>query len=435
MSQTIFTLIMFLVYILGTYIIFWYGSRIFNYKKNAKTSFAICFVLNVILWLLMILFSKPYINIPATVILYIVLFYTAYECDWKLSVFHSLLCVALMNLAEFLVFFLTSSFLNVPVNQYENDTILLVEEAFASKFVYFALLAILSSFSKKAKNKEGLMSSIVLTILPAMTFFITVVFRYQNIYYESNATTNLLFILSEILMFIAIVVVFFVHEKTIDNQKKLHYMEMVEQKQTINLEYLDILEKKDEETRIFIHDLRNNLINISNLTTEENVKQYIQDIYDKSNEVSIKAKTKNRVLDVIINKYALLCKDKNIRFTTVAPNENLSFISDYDLSAILDNILRNAIERAEKETEPYIELTLDCDNKFHKIILKNSCSSEPIADKDTLITTKENKKSHGYGMRSVAKALKNYNGEFEWMFENNEFKIVILIPVKTSNLS
>ena len=78
---------------------------------------------------------------------------------------------------------------------------------------------------------------------------------------------------------------------------------------------------------------------------------------------------------------------------------------------------------------------MDCDNKFHKIILKNSCSSEPVSDKDTLITTKENKKSHGYGMRSVAKALKNYNGEFEWMFENNEFKIVILIPVKTSNLS
>ena len=37
---------------------------------------------------------------------------------------------------------------------------------------------------------------------------------------------------------------------------------MAEQKQIINLEYLDILEKKDEETQIFIHDIRNNLINI-----------------------------------------------------------------------------------------------------------------------------------------------------------------------------
>ena len=428
MSQLMFNATMFFVYVLGTYIAFWYGSRIFNFRKSGKQSFAISFGINTVLWLLMILFSQPYINIPATIILYVVLFYNAFRCDWKLSVFHSLLCVAIMNLAEFSVFFITSSFLNVAVNQYENDMVLFVEEAFASKFIYFVLLAIIASFSKKTKSKDGLLSSIILTILPAMTFFITVVFRYLNIYYESNAKTNMLFISSEILMFVAIVVVFFVHERTINNQKKLHDMEMAEQKQTINFEYLDILEKKDEETRIFIHDIRNNLINISNLTAEENVKQYIQDIYDKSNEISIKAKTKNRVLDVIINKYALLCKDKNIRFITVSVNENLSFINDYDLSAILDNILKNAVECAEKETNPHVELTLDCDEKFHKIILRNSCSNEPVSEKNNLVSTKENKKLHGYGMRSVAKALKNYNGEFEWMFENNEFRIVILIP-------
>ena len=101
---------------------------------------------------------------------------------------------------------------------------------------------------------------------------------------------------------------------------------MSEQKQTINLEYLDILERKDEETRIFVHDIKNNLINISNLTDEENVKKYIQEIYDKSNEISVKAKTKNRLLDVIINKYYLLCKDKNIKFNILSLNENLSLI-------------------------------------------------------------------------------------------------------------
>lgn len=430
MSQTMFAITMFIVYVLGTYIVFWYGGRMFNYKHNPKQSLLICFVANVVLWLLMIFFSNPYINIPTTLILYWIIFYTAFECDWKLSSFHSLLLVAIMNIAEFIIFFLTSFFFDVSVNQHENDSILFVEEAFASKFIYFALLAIISSFSKKTKTKDGYMSSIILTTLPAMTFFITVVFRYQNIYYKSNTETNLLFILSEVFMFIAIIVVFFVHERAIDNQKKLHDIEMLEQKQIINLEYLDILEKKDEETRILVHDIKNNLINISNLTTEENVKQYINNIYDKANDISIKAKTKNKLLDVIINKYSLLCKDKQIRFSILALSENLSFINDYDLSAILDNLLSNAIERAEKEMHPYIELTLECDNKFHKIILKNSCSTAPLAKNDTLISTKENKNIHGYGMKSVYQALKNYNGELEWMFEQKEFKIVILIPMK-----
>lgn len=429
MSLTVFGIATFFTYIFGTYIVFWYGHRLFNYKNNARSSFLICFLANIILWMLIFLFSSPYINIPATIILYFIIFLVAFNCDWKLSIFHSLLLVAIMSISEFIVFFLVSALLNVAVNHYENDLVLFAEEAFASKLIYFVLLAIISTFSKKSRTKDGLLSSIILTILPATTFFITMVFRFQSMHFKATSLSNFLFIIAELLMFISIVVVFTIHERVIINQKKIHDIEMAEQKQIINLEYLDILEKKDEETQIFIHDIRNNLINIGNLTNEGSVKEYIQNIYDKSNEISTKARTKNKLLDVIINKYALICKDKQIEFNTLSLNENLSFISDYDLSAILDNLLSNAVERAEKEENPYIDLSLESDNKFHKIIIRNSCSTKPIEDNHTLVTTKQNKKIHGYGMKSILKSLKNYNGELEWIYNNNEFKIIILIPV------
>lgn len=59
----------------------------------------------------------------------------------------------------------------------------------------------------------------------------------------------------------------------------------------------------------------------------------------------------------------------------------------------------------------------------------NKCSTQPLENKGMLISTKENKNIHGYGMKSVLKALKKYNGEIEWIYNNNEFKIIILIPV------
>lgn len=429
MEKIIFLVITFLTYLFSTYIIFWYGHRLFEYRKDAKTSFVICFIANVILWLLLVLFSNYIINLSMIIILYFIIFMCAFNCDFKLAIFNSLLLVAIMNISEFIILFLVSGLLNLELTHYENDLIVFAEEAFASKFVYFALLAIISSFSKKTRTKDGLLSSILLTILPVTTFFVTMVFRFQSMHFKATTVSNFLFIVAELLMFVSTIVVFTIHEKIVASQRKIHDMEMLEQKQTINLEYLDILERKDEETKIFIHDIKNNLINIGNLTEEENVKQYIQNIYDKSNEISIKAKTKNRLLDVIINKYALICKDKHIKFTTFSLNENLSFISDYDLSAILDNLLGNAVERAEKEENPYIDLSLERDNKFHKIIIRNSCSTKPIEDNDTLVTTKENKKIHGYGMKSVLKALNNYNGELEWLYDNNEFKIIILIPI------
>ncbi len=356
------------------------------------------------------------------------MFLVVYECDWKLSIFNSILLCAIMDICEYIVMFIVSAFFDIALNAADKDLILFVEETFASKFIYFTFLAILSSFSKKRNVKDSWMSSILLTILPATTFVISLILRFQHVKYVTDAKTDILLIACEILMFVAIIVVFFVHERTITYQQKIHEIELSEQKQTINLEYLNILEKKDEETRIFVHDIRNNLINISNLTDEENVKKYIQEIYDKSNEISVKAKTKNRLLDVIINKYSLLCKDKNIQFSILSLNENLSFISDYDISAILDNLLRNTIESAEKENNPYISLSLESDNVFHKIIVRNSCSVQPVEDKNNLITTKSNKNIHGYGMKSVIKALKNYKGELEWAYDNNEFKITILIP-------
>lgn len=429
MSQSLFSFITFFVYLLNAYIVFWYGTRLFDYRKNLKLTLLICFIANVILWILLIIFLDESINIISTLLLFGLILLFAFKCDWKLAIFHSLLLVALMWIAEHTILFLVSYVLNLEITHYKNDLVIFVEEAFATKFFYFILLNIISSFAKKHTIKRGTHNSIYLTILPITTFFMTVVLRIQSQFFESNTSSTILCVIAEVSMFIANIVVFSVHDKAIINQQKIHNTEMAEQKQIINLEYLDILERKDEETKIFIHDIKNNLINISNLTEEDSVKQYIQNIYDKSNEISIKAKTKNRLLDVIINKYALICKDKRIQFNTLSLSENLSFINDYDLSAILDNLLGNAVERAEKEKNPYIDLVLESDNKFHKIIIKNSCSTKPIEDNYTLITTKQNKKIHGYGMRSVLKALKNYNGELEWIYNNNEFKIIILIPV------
>ena len=429
MSQTIFYLATYFVYVLNTFIVFWYGHRLFKYRKETKTAFFVCLIVNTILWFLMISFRSFPVNVISSVILFTLMFLVVYECDWKLSIFNSILLCAIMDICEYIVMFIVSAFFDIALNAADKDLILFVEETFASKFIYFTFLAILSSFSKKRNVKDSWMSSILLTILPATTFVISLILRFQHVKYVTDAKTDILLIACEILMFVAIIVVFFVHERTITYQQKIHEIELSEQKQTINLEYLNILEKKDEETRIFIHDIKNNLVNISNITNDVRVKEYIKTIYDKTSEITINGKTKNKLLDVIINKYNLICKSKNITFRFLATNENLSFLNDYDLSAIFDNLLSNAVERATVENDSYINLHLECDEKFHKILIKNSCTQKPKVKNNTLLTTKSNKNIHGYGIKSIVKSLKKYNGEMEWFYNDGEFKIIILIPV------
>ena len=148
MDKTIYLLITLLMYVFSSYIVFWYGHRLFEFKKDAKTSFTICLATNILLWILLVSFSTFIINIPATIILFFIIFYFAFNCDLKLSIFNSLLLVAIMNISEYIVLFLVSSLLNLELNHYENNLITFAEEAFASKILYFGLLAIISSFSK-----------------------------------------------------------------------------------------------------------------------------------------------------------------------------------------------------------------------------------------------------------------------------------------------
>lgn len=223
----------FLIYLLNTYLVFWYGYRLFPYKKNFKTTIGLCLFANIILWLLLNFFFNEAVNIIATLILFGLVLLLGFKCDRKLAFFHALLLVALMWIAEYTVLFIVSHILNLEVTHLKNDIIIFIEEAFAAKFLYFILLTIISSFAKKHSKKEGTKISIYLTILPITTFFITVVLRIQSQFFESTMFSTIMCVIAEVLMFIANIVVFTVHERDITNQKKLHDIEMLEQKQAI----------------------------------------------------------------------------------------------------------------------------------------------------------------------------------------------------------
>jgi hypothetical protein len=46
-----------------------------------------------------------------------------------------------------------------------------------------------------------------------------------------------------------------------------------------------------------------------------------------------------------------------------------------------------------------------------------------------LVTSKDDKKLHGFGLKSVAKTLKRYNGDFSWEYNElyHEFIVTVMI--------
>ncbi len=66
------------------------------------------------------------------------------------------------------------------------------------------------------------------------------------------------------------------------------------------------------------------------------------------------------------------------------------------------------------------------------LVIKNSCFVPPETENGELKTTKQNKKTHGVGTKSIWKALKKYDAVYGWKYDENlkVFETDIAFPKK-----
>lgn len=137
--------------------------------------------------------------------------------------------------------------------------------------------------------------------------------------------------------------------------------------------------------------------------------------------------TKNKILDLTINKYQYICEAQNIEFYVSIKTANLSHIEASDLTTLLGNLLDNAVDAAMASRSKKIDLSLNHVNGFEILTCTNSCDIAPETLDDCLITTKQGSGFHGLGVNSMKKIVKKYRGTFEWSYnaQNNEFSVFI----------
>lgn len=223
--------------------------------------------------------------------------------------------------------------------------------------------------------------------------------------------------------------IFVYYQELLERDNKIKDLETQKKIESIDKTYFEILEKNNEDLKIFTHDIKNHLMHISSLSESEEVKNYVNDLCGTVTSFGNKIVSKNKTLDIIINKYSVLCESKNIKLNFDTKTENLLFVEPTDLSTILNNLLDNAVEAAEKSKEKFINVKVSLNEHNTKVLtIINSCDNEPVTSNGKLVTTKENSSGHGLGIKSVKRTLKNYNGDFEWFYDKNkkEFKVIVL---------
>lgn len=418
-------------YLTEALIVFFYLKHIYSPRKNNRISFIFTLIFySFLMFIYNFTFSNDLLNIVLVLITNFIIIFLLFNSSFKSAIFHSVALGILQLISEFLTIYFTAFVFNTSPQQVISDSYLLLSAI--SRLFYFLFSNILAKFSvKEDKVENG--KWWILSIMPISSIFfifvIVILTKQMALSHEKQFIINL----SILLLMISNIIIYDVYEQAEKSNKKLIELEITNQKDKIDLQYLNLLEKKNEEMQIMAHDYKNHIATIASMYDSPEIKEYLNSMLGEISQFNQIAKTKNKLLDVILSKYANICKEKAIKFETDIMAENLDFISGQDISSLFNNSLDNAVEAAEHSKERFVKLEISNSiNFYHKIIIENSCDNEPQSKNGTLVTTKKNKRTHGFGTKSILKTITKYGGEFQWEYKQSSktFKLIILIPPK-----
>lgn len=186
-----------------------------------------------------------------------------------------------------------------------------------------------------------------------------------------------------------------------------------------------------QNVRKLKHDMKNHLMVIASYLNKEEyaeAKAYTSEILDKLNAVHSYIETGNSLLNHIINEKLEYARAKGI--SVKAEIDNLSFarMKSIDFSALLMNMLDNAIEACEKEAQPELYVSISRKRGYEVIFLKNKVEKSVLQQNPGLESTKEEKAVHGMGIQQIREIVERYEGMCDFFEEDGYFCAGAFIP-------
>lgn len=190
------------------------------------------------------------------------------------------------------------------------------------------------------------------------------------------------------------------------------------------------LESVMEQNRQLSHDLKNHFIILKGYGKEgncEGICNYIDGLEKEYFSVKVCSWTGNPVADMLIEQKRVLAEKERIAFDIeIIPVEDWPF-TDNDTCSLLGNLLDNAIDACKMmmQGDKWISLKIEMQKRFLFIKISNPINEMPVIKNGIPVSTKQNKKKHGYGLKSAERIVNKYNGVITFRIEQNIFEVDI----------
>lgn len=261
---------------------------------------------------------------------------------------------------------------------------------------------------------DGVYSALMLSLFSSRTFFLDV----------KTAIALSLFVL----VFITVLSIYLLQkvarksEEIMNTTLKLQQAEM-EHKLTSDMTSVV------ESLRSLRHDMNNHMSILQGLLSVGAYDDMVAYLNSLTQELSVANNfyfLENRVLSVLLNSKISKATQLGITFDTEILTSETPF-SERDLCAVIGNVIENAIEASSAHTEPYIYFTMYKDEQQLHIQCDNTYTAAPVFENGRLLTTKEDKTTHGIGTQNICSIVESYHGTTEFSVDER-FHVAISIP-------
>lgn len=248
-----------------------------------------------------------------------------------------------------------------------------------------------------------------------------------------SGEVNTLFIVISLLLLCANAVLFGVYEKTVKILKKNGEYAIAARQEALELSHYEELKRNKEASDKLVHEIKNHLSTVKALARDGNsteISDYVESVLSDGDFEYSKEYSRNKLVNIIVSRYAQLSKASGIVFDADIRDVSFDGLKESELTSLLDNILKNAYEGALRSFEKRIAIRIELKNEIVlKIYAENSCDEAPAFCGNTLVSSKPDKKSHGYGTKIITKTAESHGGTASFSFDEEEklFKCTVVM--------
>lgn len=166
----------------------------------------------------------------------------------------------------------------------------------------------------------------------------------------------------------------------------------------------------------------------------QELDEYLGELDTDLAEVDTILKTGNVRIDAVLNSKLAVAKAKGIRVNAKAVVPGQLGMKEVDLCVILGNLLDNAMEACDRQSEnniatekQFIRVYIEVLREQLYIYVSNTMADDIRRAGGQYLSVKRG--SHGFGLMRIDRVVKKYNGYLNRQYEEGVFATEIMLPL------